>query len=241
MEAAKSWRPRHRPTTDRLSATGRFTIRLTISAFVLLTLAVVLAAPVFSQQSGRPAGGEAALDRFLDSVDSFSARFDQALYSPDNQLLETAAGELLLKRPNRFRWHYELPYEQLLIADGTNLWMYDVELAQVTAAALDETGGPSPALLLSGDASVRENFVVTADFVHDDMVWVKLEPATGGADFTAVLAGFRDGQLSVIELVDSLEQLTRIEFRDVEINPDLPESRFMFEPPPGVDVLGVAR
>jgi outer membrane lipoprotein carrier protein len=241
MEAAKSWRRRHRPTTDRLSTSARFTVRCTIIALVLPALVAAGAVPAFAQQSGSPAGGEAALERFLDHVNSFSARFDQALYSPDNELLETAAGELQLKRPNRFRWHYEQPYEQLLIADGTNLWMYDVELAQVTAAALEDTGGPSPALLLSGDASVREHFVVTADFVHDDMVWVKLEPATGGADFTAVLAGFRNDQLSVIELVDSLEQLTRIEFSEIAINPDLPDSRFMFETPPGVDVLGVAR
>ncbi len=207
---------------------------------MVLALVAFVACPTHAQPNDAPAGGAAALDAFLDSVDSFSARFRQELWSADHDLLTTAAGELLLKRPNRFLWHYVEPHEQLVVADGVNLWMYDVELEQVTVAGLEEAGGASPALLLSGDAAVRDSFRVTADFVHEGIVWVKLEPRAGGSDFSAVLAGFRDGELRVLEFVDGLEQTTRIEMLEPVVNPELPDSRFSFEPPPGVDVLGAA-
>jgi outer membrane lipoprotein carrier protein len=216
---------RHRRTTERFA----------------LALVATIATAAASAQDTTATGGAAALDDFLASVDTFRARFEQELWSADQQLLDTSAGELWLRRPNRFRWHYVAPFEQLVVADGERLWMYDVELEQVTVASLDETGGPSPAQLLSGDESVRDAFVVTAEFEYDGLAWVRLEPKASGTDFSAVLAGFRDGALELIELVDGLDQVTRIEFIDATTNLRLDDALFEFEPPATADVLGLGR
>ena len=219
------------------------TSRLTRTACALAPILVVLvlpAAPAWAQNpveaSATP--GTAALDRFLDEVDTFTAEFEQELTSSDGQLLDTAAGTLSLKRPNRFLWRYETPIEQLVIADGEQLWMYDIDLEQATVAPLDSDNPSSPAMLLSGEQDVRDGFDVVEDFARDGRDWIRLSPKPGGTDFRSVLIGFSDGLPVQLELVDGLDQVTSITFSGIAVNADLSDSAFEFEPPAGVDVIG---
>ncbi|WP_428101946.1 outer membrane lipoprotein chaperone LolA [Candidatus Rariloculus sp.] len=184
------------------------------------------------------APGTAALELFLDEVQTFTAEFEQELRSSDQRVLETAAGTLSLKRPNRFLWSYEAPIEQLVIADGEQLWMYDVDLAQVTVTPLEPGDAASPAMLLSGEQNVRDSFDIVDDFALDGQDWVRLSPKPGGADFRSVLIGFRDGLPAELELVDGLDQTTSIVFSEIAVNTGLSDSVFEFEPPAGVDVIG---
>jgi outer membrane lipoprotein carrier protein len=183
------------------------------------------------------ANGESALDSFLEDVSSLTADFRQELWTADQRLLETASGTLSLKRPNRFLWHYVEPIEQSVVADGKELWIYDVELAQVTVTPLDSSAS-SPAMLLSGDRAVRDGFDVVRSFSVDGLEWVELKPKLDGTDFTSVRIGFKDSAPERVELVDGLDQVTRIELSGVVVNPDLGDAVFDFEPPPGVDVIG---
>jgi outer membrane lipoprotein carrier protein len=177
------------------------------------------------------------LDAFLREVSTLRAQFHQELWSAD-KLIENAEGEVALKRPNRFLWKYRAPIEQLIVADGTRLWMYDVELAQVTVAPLDAPTASSPAMLLSGDQAVRERFRVVETFVLDELSWVRLEPKLPDTDFRSILLAFKDATPVRLEMVDGLNQTTRIDFSQVEINPELADAVFDFSPPDGVDVLG---
>jgi outer membrane lipoprotein carrier protein len=196
----------------------------------------VLASDGFTQPAQAPAGDE-LFATFLTEVRSLTADFRQELWTADQRLLETANGSVSLKRPNHFLWRYAEPIEQSVIANGRELWMYDVELAQATLAPLDEAG-PSPALLLSGDEAVRDGFEVVRSFALDGLDWIELAPKIEGADFTSVLIGFEGRTPQRLELVDGLNQVTRIELSNVALNPDLPDALFEFEPPPGVDVIG---
>ena len=116
--------------------------------------------------------------------------------------------------------------------------MYDVDLAQVTVSPLDDTVGSSPAMLLSGDRDVREEFDVVETFMRDGLEWVKLVPKTGAADFRSVTIGFEGTAPRRLELVDGLNQVTRIALANVVVNPELADSVFEFTPPAGVDVIG---
>jgi len=198
------------------------------------------AASAASQSSATSdaARGLATLEAFLDGVRSLTADFTQELYGADQRLLETETGTLSLARPNRFRWSYVRPTELVVVADGTTLWMYDVELSQVTVAPLDETVGSSPAMLLSGDRSVRDGFDVVQTYTLDGLDWVKLAPKADASDFTSVLIGFDGNAPQRLELVDGLNQVTRIVFANVVVNPSLDDGIFRFQPPAGVDVIG---
>ena len=183
--------------------------------------------------------GIAALESFVDQVDSLTADFQQELWSADRQLLETAFGTLSLQRPNRFLWSYRTPIEQLVVADGEHLWMYDVELEQATVTPLtDDAATASPAMLLSGDRAVRDSFDIRDDFVLDGRDWVRLTPKSSNTDFRSVLIGFSGGLPVQLELVDGLDRTTSIQFSEIEVNERLDDSIFEFQPPAGVDVIG---
>lgn len=182
--------------------------------------------------------GFATLEAFLDGVRSLTADFTQELYSADQRLLETETGTFSLERPNRFRWSYVEPTELLVVADGAKLWMYDVDLAQVTVAPLDETVASSPAMLLSGDRGIRDTFDVVRTYELDGLEWVKLAPKAEGSDFASVLIGFQGNAPQRLELVDGLNQVTRIVFANIVVNPELADAVFEFSPPAGVDVIG---
>jgi outer membrane lipoprotein carrier protein len=207
---------------------------------VRLALLLTFASPAQQLLADTPTAAAAeppALERFLDQAKSLKAEFSQEVWNGE-QLVESASGELALERPNRFRWQYRTPIEQLIVADGSRLWMYDVELAQVTVAPLDAPAASSPALLLSGDQAVRDGFDVVDSFTLDGISWVRLKPKLPDTDFRSVLLGFRDDVPTRLEMVDGLNQVTRIEFTDVELNPVLADTLFEFTPPPGADVIG---
>ncbi len=185
--------------------------------------------------------GEDHLQNFLDEAQTLQAEFYQELRDTDEQLVEIATGSLSLQRPNRFRWRYREPIEQLVLADGDSLWIYDVELAQATVTPLSDMIEATPAMLLSGDQAVREGFETLENFTADGLSWVRLAPKVPGSDFRSVLIGFRDGELARLELLDGLDQLTRIEFSEVQLNQELAVDLFSFDPPDGVDVIGEPR
>jgi outer membrane lipoprotein carrier protein len=206
---------------------------------LLVALFTLAAGPCAAQATDADtARGLATVEAFLDGVRSLTADFKQELYGTDQRLLETETGTLSLERPNRFRWSYVSPTELLVVADGTKLWMYDVELSQVTVAPLDETVGSSPAMLLSGDRGVRDGFDVVQTYTRDGLDWVKLAPKAAAPDFSSVLIGFEGNAPQRLELVDGLNQVTRIELGNVVVNPDIADTVFEFRPPPGVDVIG---
>ncbi len=181
---------------------------------------------------------EHPLDFFLENMESMKADFSQQLWNADNQLVETAAGKVSIRRPNLFLWSYSSPIEQLILSDGQSLWIYDIELAQATVTPLDDAISATPAMLLSGDSAARESFEVLDYFEASGVSWARLGPATEGADFNALLIGFRDSVPERLELIDGLSQITQIEFFNVELNPRIANSVFEFTVPDGVDVIG---
>ncbi|HUF74469.1 MAG TPA: outer membrane lipoprotein chaperone LolA [Gammaproteobacteria bacterium] len=179
------------------------------------------------------------LERYIAEVDDLTANFAQEVFDVDGALIEeeSSTGRFSLLRPNRFVWHYDPPYELIVIADGESLWMYDVELETATKAPLSDLA-TSPAMLLSGEGTVSEGFSVR-DLPSDDALhWIELLPIEDDSEFQSAKIGFRDGIPEVLDLVDALSQRQRIEFRDVETNTGLRRRDFEFDPPRGVDIVG---
>ncbi len=203
-----------------------------------ISYALLCAITVVESVAAQPATeGVATLEAFLDGVGSLTADFKQELYDAEQQLLQTETGTLQLKRPNRFRWTYQEPTELTIVADGTQLFIYDVELAQLTVTPFDDTVGASPAMLLSGDRNVREEFEVVQAVTHDGLDWIKLEPL-GSSDFSAISIGFSGTEPRRLELVDGLGQVTRIELDNLVVNPEIGDDVFELDVPEDVNVIG---
>lgn len=183
------------------------------------------------------AAGSARLDAFLSGLDTLEARFEQTLYDEQLNKLEQSEGTFHLRRPNQFRWDYQKPETQLIVADGEQVWMYDRELQQVTVRPIDAALGATPAMLLSSGEPVEKNFQVSDAAPSRGMEWVHLVPRQQDSGFAHIRIGFEGDVLRLMELTDTFGQLTRLVFRDLKRNINIGSRTFRFVPPDGVDVI----
>lgn len=178
-----------------------------------------------------------ALQNFLQDLQTFQAHFEQTLYSEDKELLEESSGEVYIQRPNQFRWVYEQPYEQLIVADGKQVWIYDYDLEQVTVKTLNDALGKTPAVLLSNEnAEVEKNFSIEPINNESKYTFIALTPKEE-TSFKSIRLSLDGKQLRGFELIDNLGQRTYMRFSNAQRNPSLKNDLFEFEPPEGVDVI----
>ncbi len=199
---------------------------------LLLTLGLALGA-----QDARAGTAREQLEHFLKDVKTLRADFEQTLLgSTGGGAPEHSGGLLLLLRPGKFRWDYRRPYEQLILGDGENVWIYDKDLDQVTVKAQDSALGDTPALLLSGATPLEDSFLVS-ETTERGQDWVVLRPKNPDSTFRLVRLAFQDNVLTRMEMLDSFDQLTRFRFLNAKVNVPLPAELLRFTPPPGVDVI----
>lgn len=182
--------------------------------------------------------GRGLLDNFVKNVQSMTASFEQSLVDADNIVLESSRGTVQIRRPGQFRWSYDEPYVQILVADGLNIWSYDVDLEQVTVKAQADVLANTPALLLGGTRGVLEEFEYIESFKDKDTVWVRLRPKNTENGFSQVELGFDQGVLQRMIFTDNLEQTTLIALLDVGLNETLDDSFFEFTMPDDADLVG---
>ncbi len=188
--------------------------------------------------SAAGAGGLERLQGFIGQLETFQAGFVQTLYDADSKPLQESRGAVILKRPGKFRWDYREPYVQSIIADGSKLWIYDVDLEQVTVKKLDQALGSAPIMLLSNKRPLDEDFELRDLGQREDLDWVELQPRLHDTDFETIYMGLSESGLKVMELRDQFGQATQIRFNDFEMNVPADDSLFEFAPPAGVDVVG---
>ncbi len=178
------------------------------------------------------------IDKLLSSLSTWSADFTQTIDDGHGKVLRSAAGKLYLQRPGKFRWDYTEPSEQLVLADGKQIWFYDKDLAQANVRDMDAALANTPASLLSGNGSVSTQFDVKALPPAGGLEWFQLIPKRADTDFQLVRMGFDKGELASMFLADKLNQITQLNFTHASRNGKLPADLFSFTPPAGVDVIG---
>jgi outer membrane lipoprotein carrier protein len=185
------------------------------------------------------AGSLDSLDRFYESVFTYTARFDQVVLDEGLVPIEESSGVMQIARPGRFRWDYEPPNEQTIVGDGSKVWIYDVELEQITVRPQEQSLGRTPATILAGSGDITANYEIRDLGPAGSLTWVAITPrdSDGDSGFDAIRIGFEGDELRVLELVDGLGQTTRITMSGGAENVPVDDSRFVLTPPDGVDVI----
>jgi outer membrane lipoprotein carrier protein len=207
-------------------------MRLAPLFLALIGWAVLAAEPV-DEDTGR-----GLVDSFVEDITTFSAGFEQVLLDADGEVLERTTGTLEISRPGKFRWSYVEPYEQWLIADGINIWSYDVDLAQVTVKPQADALANTPALLLGGAEDALDQFDYEGSYKETVTTWVRLAPKNTESGFMRVELGFIDDVLNRMVFFDNLDQTTLVEFNTLAVNTPIGAERFEFLVPDDVDVVG---
>jgi outer membrane lipoprotein carrier protein len=204
----------------------------------MLRRLVLLAALAAGSLAHAADSGAAHLNALLQSVSSLQAQFSQQSYDAKGKALQVLGGEMKVKRPGYFRWETLTPSKQLIVANGSVVWIYDPELEQATQQKLDKQVGNTPALLLSGDSKQLD----AAFSVHEDAgnagdAVFTLKPKDKDALFETMRISFHGKELTAMSLQDNLGQKTEIHFDKVKLNPTLASDIFEFHPPKGTDVI----
>ena len=175
------------------------------------------------------------LDRFLNGLDTLQADFVQTVTGAEQGTTQ-ARGVFYLRRPDRFRWEYNAPEPQSIIADGRQIWLYDPELEQVSVQNQDRALRGTPAMLLIDRGSVGESFDVTERPSVDGLAWFELIPRSEESQYQRIRLGLRDGQINRLEMEDKLGQRVSFQFLAVRSGGVLDDGLFEFEPPSGADL-----
>lgn len=178
-----------------------------------------------------------ALKNFLGQTQTLRARFAQMVLDKNLKPLQQAQGVMQFSRPGKFRWDYQKPYEQVIVGDGSRLWIHDKDLNQVTVRKLDRALGATPAALLAGSNELERDFTLKNLGPDKGLDWLEAVPKNRDTIFERIRMGFGKSGLEAMELRDQFGQITVITFADVERNPKLPAELFRFTPPKGADVI----
>ena len=187
--------------------------------------------------TGAQADPVATLREFARDVKSGRANFTQTVSSPDGAKKKTSSGSFEFSRPNRFRFAYSKPFEQLIVSDGQKVWLHDVDLNQVSVRPFDQALGGTPAALLAG-GTLERDFELTALPARDGLEWVQAKPRAKDGTVAELQVGFRGKDLAALELVDAFGQRSLLLFSAVQQGVAVPAERFRFVPPAGADVIG---
>ena len=210
------------------------TIRqIVVAAMLLLPFAVA------AEDADHDKGAQ-LVAAFVNDIVTLQGRFEQSLVDANGEVLERTSGNLQIQRPGQFRWTYTEPYEQQLVADGLNIWSYDVDLAQVTVKPQREALANTPALLLGGSEDALQQFNNDGSYVEAGTTWVKLSPKNTDSGFLRVELGFKHDRLYRMVFFDNLQQTTLVALHDVAIDVPFEPGEFVFDVPDNVDVVGTA-
>lgn len=203
-------------------------IRVLFASVLLLALAPVQADQAASVQR---------LTGLLQKAETLTGRFSQLSLDGTGTQLQETTGEMSLKRPGQFRWNTDEPMAQLLVSNGSKVWLYDPDLEQVTIQTLDQRLTHTPALLLSGDVSaISDNFRVSHREAGE-VIDFTLEPKARDTLFDSLRLSFRNGVINDMQMIDGVGQRTNILFQGVRLNAPLEADLFTFEIPEGTDVI----
>jgi outer membrane lipoprotein carrier protein len=206
-------------------------VRLLIAGLLWCWPFVTLAGPADDD-------GARLVAEFVNDMATLQGRFEQSLLAADGEVVERTRGTLEIQGPGQFRWAYTEPYEQILVADGLNIWSYDLDLAQVTVKPQHEALANTPAMLLSGAPDAMQQFINDGSFVEAGTTWVQLSPTNTDSGFLRVDLGFKNDRLSRMVFYDNLEQTTLVALYDVVVNAPIAAEQFRFDVPADVDVVG---
>ena len=200
-------------------------------ALLLITIGC-LPSIVFAQSA------EKRLNDALSKLDNLTAEFKQTVLDDDKQVVQQSSGKVAIQRPGKFSWIYTTPYEQQIIADGKELWVYDVDLDQVTVKPMATGLASAPIMILMRKEMLADEFNISEVGQRKFLYWVELEPRSEDMDYTKVYIGLQDGAVKAMELRDKFGQSTQIVFDNLRLNVIHNPKTFKFVPPDGVDVFG---
>ena len=209
--------------------------RSLILTFLSLVLVVSVEAQESSVQQESQKDPLALLAGVREGLTGLQAHFTQYELVENNQKVDPNSGQVWMQVPALFRWQYVEPIEQLIVADGEKVWVYDEDLEQVTVKAQDND--LNPIYVIINDEKSQQHYDIKHEMSRQDIDWISLTPKVRNEEVQTVWLAVHEQTIIQIKVVNQMGQTMVFEFSDIKKNPDMPEDMFTFVPPEGVDVV----
>jgi outer membrane lipoprotein carrier protein len=177
-----------------------------------------------------------SLREFVRDGKSGRGNFTQTVTSADGARKKVSSGSFEFQRPNRFRFQYSKPFEQLIVADGVKVWIFDADLNQASSRKIAQALGSTPASILAGGA-IEKDFDLAAQPSRDGLDWALATPKVKDGAIQSMRIGFRGKELAAIDIADGFGQRSLLQFSAFAANVNFAADRFSFTPPAGADVI----
>ncbi len=199
---------------------------------LLVGLAVLLASATSFAEDGTT-----LLEDFVAKVLTAEGSFSQNVVDKQGKQMDQSSGKFAFSRPGKFVWNYEKPYEQQMICDGTDIWIWDPDLNQATVKNVKNTLPTSPAAILFGKSDIQQDWTVKDLPESEGMTWVELTPKRKEASYSKITFGFKGAVPEKLVFVGAFGEKSTLVFKDVKVGVSLKDDTFKFTPPKGADVL----
>jgi outer membrane lipoprotein carrier protein len=201
---------------------------------------VLIAISLVASTAFAATGARARLDAFAHGLQSLRGNFSQTVYDAHGNVTGSSHGTLALQAPRLFRWQVSDPYQQLIVADGKKVWVYEPDLQQVTVRDQGAEEAHSPLTVLTDLSQLDTEFKAADAGTRDGLEWLRLVSRSKDPQFEYADIGFDASGPRRMIFKDTLGNRTEIAFSGWERNPGLPSGTFAFVPPKGTDVVGDA-
>lgn len=198
----------------------------------------LLFSPLLAVAAEAPSSARQQMQAFANDLQSISADFKQVVTTANGKPTDETTGSVAMASPNRFRWDTKTPFEQLIVADGAKVWIYDPDLEQVSVRSQNSEEAHSPLSVLTDLGRMDREFTTSESGERDGLRWLKLVSKAKEPDFEYAELGFDAKGLARMHFKDQLGNDTEIRYSNWQRNPSFPASTFEFKPPAGVDVIG---
>lgn len=179
------------------------------------------------------------LDKVRKDLTALSADFVQYEIDANERQSDKSTGKVWLNAPNQFKWQYQKPTEQLIIASGKQVWIYDKDLEQVTIKQQHNNQNPIYVLLNreQTDKYYTVSLVKQDKKSKDKLQWIRMLPKSSSDEVKNVWLGIKGKNLSVLKLQNQFDNIVIFEFNNIQRNPKLADDFFIFKIPQGIDVI----
>lgn len=177
------------------------------------------------------------LQDYVNQLKTFKADFVQTQPDEATFSTNTSIGHFELNRPGQLTWEYFKPEEQRIVVDGLNLWVYDMDLDQVTVRPIDDVKAELPLSWLLYQEPIQDKFDIIESGNENGMKWFNLTPKQA-TYFQSIEVGMRDGEMQEVWMYQSADNITKVRFSNIESNLVIPYKNFQFQLPEGADLIG---
>ena len=212
-----------------------------IRGLPVLASLLILAPPPAASPAQDPEDVAERADRALASLQTLEASFVQRVVNPVLEKTEIGHGTLYYRAPGRYRIEYSYPRGDVVVDDGTWVWIYlpSSQPDQVIRQPADGSGGANPLTYLRDLRSMYAVDLVGSEVISgESSEHLSMEPRVEDAPFVHVdvWVGRQTGLLRQVRTTTSDGVEKSYTFTSLDPGAAVPDSRFRFAPPSGVEV-----